>query len=169
MGELRPELVPPRLDTAKIERLTRLAEEIIDLINARREFRPLLARFNVEAGTELTPGDFLASAGAMETRDFVERALMPKPGRVANITYDELLEVMTRVCEAQGSDSDIQFWIDLLQAHVPYRSVWNLIYWPFGCPPPDDAPSLTPKELLDAALANRPPAISPHVARPFRP
>ena len=169
MADLRRALMPPPLDPAKVDRLARLADEIIELINTRCEFRPSMARFNVEAGTDLTPGDFLAAAGVTETREFVKRVLTPKPERVPNITYDELLELMTRVCEGNGEESEIQFWIDLLQAHVPYRSVSNLIYWPFGCPPPDGAPTLTPKELLDAALANRAPVMPSGVARPFRP
>jgi hypothetical protein len=159
MRHLRAELLPPQPDHAKVKRLTRVADQIIELIDTRGEFRPLLARFNVEAGIDLTPLDFLAAAGSVPTEEFVKRALTPPPQRVPDITYDELLEVVTRICEAQGTESEIQFWIDLLQANVAYRSVSNLIYWPFGCPHPPDAPELTPKQILDAALANRAPAM----------
>src|SRR5687768_12543891 len=99
MRYLRPELLPPCLDHATVERLTRIADQIIELIDRRGEFRPLLARFNVEAGTDLTPLDFLAAAGSMAMTEFVRRALIPPPQRVPDITYDELLEVVTRICE----------------------------------------------------------------------
>ena len=155
MGYMRRELMPPVLDDATVARLARLADQVVDLIEGKGEFRPAMMRFNVEAGTDWTAADFVEGVASVGTREFAKRALTRRPGRVADVTYEELLEVVRRVMEGEGSESEIQFWIDLLQANLPVRSVSNLIYWPWGCPEPAGARKATAREVLDAALAGR--------------
>jgi hypothetical protein len=77
--KLRPELMPPPLDEAKVQRLAGLASEID---GARPgEWQEALAEFNREAGTSLAYRDFQGIYGGTTHEAWVRSVLAePWPG-----------------------------------------------------------------------------------------
>ena len=117
----------------------------------------MLEQFNREAGTTCEFEVFQGVYGAMNHDEFV-RILLSSPYEkvIPDITYDELLEIITRVYNAQGSVSHTNFWISLLEKNLPDPRISELIYWPDQYFNDDQHSNLSPKEMLDIALAVKP-------------
>lgn len=82
---------------------------------------------------------------------------MATPNIIPNITYEELLELMMRVYNATGSETEHDYWLELLEVNLRNPRLSDLIYWPgeyFG--DGNNSREMSPKELLDNALADRP-------------
>jgi len=157
--KLRDCLKPPPLDTVLVCQLARLADELNGCNPQLRDCAGLLARFNAQAQTSLRREDFHFS-GAIDSETFVRQVLTPSPRKIDDITYDELLELVTRIVNADGDEHELRYWLELVEANVPDYRVAELIYWPdqyFGAAPlPED---LTPRAILDIALAAQPSSI----------
>src|SRR5581483_10919123 len=128
--DLRKELMPPALDESHVVRLARLADQIVDRIDRGVDPDPLIAAFNEQAATALTRSDFHAFPGCSDATTFVRDALTLPPPRIPDIGYDELLELVTRVCTASGTEHENNYWLELLEANIPDPQLSDLIYWP---------------------------------------
>jgi hypothetical protein len=153
MMELRPALMPPAFDESWVARLAKLAARIDGA--APGQWEEWLEEFNRDAGTRFTFADFRGIYGGMEHETWVRQVLSGSAViKIPDITYDELLELLTRVCRAAGVEHENYFWLRLLEANLPDRRLSDLIFWPgnyFG--DGDNSRHLSPKEILDIALA----------------
>jgi hypothetical protein len=55
----------------------------------------------------------------------------------------------------------VNFWLELHQANVPDPDVSDLIFWPNVYFKDENAPDLTPEQIVDIALSYRPTAPLP--------
>ncbi len=153
--ELRPELMPPRLDEAKIARLAKLAAQI-DGANPG-QWEDQLAEFNREAGTTFAFKDFQGIYGGQEHETWVRNVLSaPFQKRLPDITRPELVELVRRVNLAEGQEHEIYFWLKMLEQNLPDPRVSDLIFWPgeyFG--DGDNSRKFTPEQLVDIALSKK--------------
>ena len=116
--ELRAELRPPVLDEAKVKRLSRLAATLDGARTDRSD--ELVARFNAEAGTSYGFQDFHGIYGVCDRETWVRSVLHSSAiKRIADITFDELVELTRRVLTTNGNEEEINFWVNLLSANVP--------------------------------------------------
>jgi hypothetical protein len=150
---LRPELMPPALDEARVARLAKLAARIDG--GRPGQWEECLDEFNRKAGTAFTFSDFQGIYGGTDHETFVRQALSePAVRKVPDVTEEELLELLRRVCGAEGAEHEIAFWLRLLEANLPDPRLSDLIFWPgeyFG--DGNDARQLSPREILDIARA----------------
>jgi len=151
--DLRPELLFPQLDESKVNRL---ADRAASLDGARPgEWEEELAEFNELAGTSLEFPEFQGISGGMEHDTWVRNLLcMPYAGKQLNLTHDEMLEMIGRLCRAEGQEHERFFWIKLLETNLDPR-ISDLIFWPgeyFG--DGDNSRDLSPQEILSVALAS---------------
>lgn len=153
---MRKELMPPEFDENKVRKLSALAERLDgcrDDFDNCEEFR---REFNYLAGADLQKEDFHFS-GWTDAETFVRRVLTPRPQKISDISYDEMLEIITRICHFEGTEHEIDYWIDFLAIQLSNPHLSDLIYYPqqyFG-----DATAksdMSPKEILDAAITNKP-------------
>lgn len=149
--ELRPELMPPLLDEAKVARLAELANQLDGA--APGHWEDALAELNRLAGTSLTFEDLQGIYGAKEHEDFVRRVLYmqwvrPSPG----LSHAEMTEIVSR---AMGGGTDRDFYLQLFQANCKHPSGSDLIDWPNLVPelPQDREP--TAEEIAALALRGR--------------
>jgi hypothetical protein len=63
-------------------------------------------------------------------------------------TKQELIALVQRILDCEGSEGDIDVWLDEFQASVPHPAASDLIYY--------DAQERTAEEIVDLALAYRP-------------
>jgi hypothetical protein len=150
---LRPELLFPPLDEARVARLARLAARIDGAHPGQWEED--LEEFNRGAGTNLAFADFQGVYGGQDHDTWV-RSVLAEPFQkpIADITRDEFLELIRRVSAALGKEHEIAFWLGLLEANLPGRRISDLIFWPgdyFG--DGDNSRELTPEQILDIAQA----------------
>jgi hypothetical protein len=119
------------------------------------EVEPLLARWNARAGVPYTHSEFKTYYGAVDCETFVAGMLLGAPALVADLTYDELREVLRAVLAHELSEAVDSYYLNWLEANLPDADVTGLIYctsdW-FG----DLAllhAELSPDQLLAYALA----------------
>lgn len=149
--DLRSELQFPALDEVRVRRLAELAA-IID--GARPgEWEDELAEFNRMAGTSLQFAEFQGISGGMDHDTWVRNVLsQPIAERHYELSPNDMLEIITRLCKAAGEEHERCFWVRLLETNLDPR-ISDLIYWPgeyFG--DGDNSRSMSPEEILDTAL-----------------
>lgn len=149
--ELRPELMPPVLDEAKVRRLADLAARL-DGANPGL-WEGDLADFNRVAGTALPIEAFQGIYGAEDHEDWVRRALYrrslaPSP----DLSRAEMAEIVSRVI---ACDASRDFYLELFLVNCAHPSGSDLIFWPDLVPdlPKDREP--TAEEIADLALRGR--------------
>jgi hypothetical protein len=151
--EIRPELMPPALDAAKVARLAKLAAEIDGARPGQWEDQ--LAAFNAEAGTSFEFADFQGIYGGQDHDTWVRWVLaVPHKRRLPDITRAELVELARRVKKADGAEHEINFWLDMLALNIPDPRVSDLIFWPgeyFG--DGDNRRDLSAEQVVDIALS----------------
>lgn len=161
--DLRPELMPPRLDDALIARLADLAATID---GARPgEWEEELAEFNRAAGTNLEFPEFQGIYGGEEHETWVRRILLRRSAkRVPNVTRAELVEIVRRAMP-QNRDPAYEAYMAIFDANVPRPGASNLICYPpdydaatnsWGGGRPMGEYDPTPEQIVDWALAGRP-------------
>jgi hypothetical protein len=159
--ELRPELMPPTLDEAKIRRLSELAARL-DGANPG-QWEDDLSAFNEIAGTTLTIEDFQVIYGAEEHETWVRRVLVEKAVRpVVDVTRSELTEVIRRAMPQNGYP-DHEAYMALFDANVPMFRASNLIFYPpdydhatntWGGGRPMGEYDPTPEQIVEWALTS---------------
>ncbi len=148
--ELRAELRFPTLDDARVQRLAELASKID---GARPgEWEDELVEFNRLADTSLDFAVFQGFSGGMEHDTWVRTVLSePFTGKPLELSRDEMLEIITRLCTAAGEEHELVFWIKLLERNLDPR-ISDLIYWPgeyFG--DGNNSRRMSPEEILETA------------------
>ena len=127
--ELRPELMPPALDEAKVRHLAELAAGI-DGANPG-QWEEDLAEFNRVAGMSLAFEDFQGIYGAEEHETWVRRVLVQQVVRpVVDVTRSELAEIVRRAMPGNGYE-DYEAYMAVFDANVPLPGASNLIFYPY--------------------------------------
>jgi hypothetical protein len=127
--DLRPELMPPTLDSALLARLARLAARLDGAAPGQCEDE--LAEFNRLAHTTLALVDFQGIYKAEDHEDWVRRMLYyhqikPAPG----VTRAELAEVVRRAMPQNGYFGEHEGYMAVFDANVPLKRASNLIFYP---------------------------------------
>ncbi|BFH62866.1 bacteriocin immunity protein [Paenibacillus azoreducens] len=65
----------------------------------------------------------------------------------------ELLELVEKIMQADGSEQEIDEMIDVLERNVPHPQVSDLIFW--------NEKELTPEEIIEEAMNYKPIIIPP--------
>jgi len=149
--ELRPILTPKPLseqDKRALVELLRRIEEALE--SGAEEAASAIDEFNEKTERDYRPEHFFEYWEAMSAEEFVEAAYFKSPGRVADITREELIEVVRRAMKVIAHQS---FYMELFDDNVPRPAASNLIFYP-----PDDQQDVgtwdpTPEEIVDLALS----------------
>lgn len=154
---IRPELQPPKRDRKTIDRLTRLAEQVVAAVDAGLPYASLITEFNTATHRNFTVGDFMGAASSMTMREFARGALMPEPRRVEGVTQEDFLEIIrhvrNRAIEGRVSESELSYYIGFLATNIPNPHISNLLF---------HADHLqTAEQVLDEAMRYRPFAMPP--------
>jgi hypothetical protein len=149
--ELRPELMPPALDEAKVRHLADLAARL-DGANPG-QWEDDLTEFNRVAGTSFAIADFQGIYGAEDHEDWVRgvlyrQSLAPR----ADLSRAEMAEIVSRV-RACGRGHD--FYLELFLVNCKHLSGSDLLFWPnlVSELPQDREP--TAEEIADLAIRGR--------------
>jgi hypothetical protein len=147
--ELRLELMPPALDGAKVARLAKLASRLDGAQPGRWEDD--LAEFNRLAGTAIPIEEFQGIYGAEDHEDWVRRVLYRQSLAPADVSRQELIEIVSRAMPGNGNP-DYDFYLELFLVNCKHPSGSDLIFWPNLVPelPQDREP--TAEEIADLAI-----------------
>ena len=64
------------------------------------------------------------------------------------LTREELINLVNKIVECEGSEEEIDEMIDMVKKYVPYPDISDLIYW--------NEEELTPEQIVDKALEYKP-------------
>lgn len=125
---LRPELLPPKLDEALIARLADLASKID---GARPgEYDEWLKEFNELSQENIPFENFQGIYGGEDHADWVRRVInarLIKP--VPDVSRGELIEIVRRAM-LQNGYPDYEVYMAIFDANVPRAHASNLIFYP---------------------------------------
>lgn len=146
--ELRAELSPPIVPPERLTEIARAVEAIEAMLRRGEPADGAIAALAEATGHRLDdPGDF-AYQGSMSLEEFALQLARPAWPRVADITRDELAEIVRR---GRGTGPDSDYYLLLLQANVPFPHVSDLIFY--------SPTELDAEEIVERALAYRPMAL----------
>ena len=64
------------------------------------------------------------------------------------LTREELINLVNRIVECEGSEEEIDEMIEIVKRNVPHPEISDLIYW--------NEEELTPEQIVDKALNYKP-------------
>ncbi|WP_243526302.1 bacteriocin immunity protein [Bacillus pseudomycoides] len=64
------------------------------------------------------------------------------------ITKEELISLVRKLVECEGTEEEIDEMIEVVERNVPHPEVSDLLYW--------NDEELTPEQIVDIALAYKP-------------
>jgi len=64
------------------------------------------------------------------------------------LTREELINLVSKIIECEGSEEEIDEMIEVVKRNVPYPDISDLIYW--------SEDELTPEQIIDKALNYKP-------------
>lgn len=64
------------------------------------------------------------------------------------LTREELINLVNRIVECEGSEEEIDEMIEVVKRNVPHPEISDLIYW--------NDEELTPEQIVDKALEYKP-------------
>ncbi|MFF2198737.1 hypothetical protein [Streptomyces sp. NPDC058157] len=150
--DLRPELLPPPVSRQRLNELCAEVGRIAELLVARPEVAgEAIAAFNAMTGHDYEALDFAEYDGSRSLEQFAREAARPARPVVADITRDELVEIVRRLLTA-SAESD--HYLRLLEANVPHPRVSNLVFHPS-----DILQDPSAEQIVDEALSYRPIAL----------
>lgn len=150
--DLRPELLPPPVSTQRLEELSHEIDRIAGLLaDGSEEADEAIRTFNTLTGHDYTAYTFTEYWRSRDLEDLAREAARPARPRVADITRDELVEIVRRILAV---DPEIDYYLLLLEANVLHPEVANLIFYP-----PDGLQDASAEEIVDEALKYRPIAL----------
>jgi hypothetical protein len=150
--DLRPELLPPPVSRQRLDELSCEIDRIADLLAVRSEAADKAVRaFNAMTSHDYVAFDFAHYHGSSSAEEFAKEAARPARPRVADITRDELVEIVRRVLVASP---ETDYYLRLLEANVLHPAVSGLIFHP-----PEDLRDASAEEIVDEALRYRPIAL----------
>lgn len=134
--DLRAELTPPQVSRQRLDELCSEILHIADLVLCGSGSADEgITAFNARTGHNYVALDFAEYDGSRNLVEFALEAARPARPRIADITTDELVEIVRRLL---ASDPESDYYLRLLEANVSHPRVSDLIFHP-------------PAELLDAS------------------
>ncbi|KIZ17585.1 hypothetical protein [Streptomyces natalensis] len=150
--DLRPELLPPPVNRQRLDELCAEVERIADLLEAAPEVAgEAIAAFNAMTGHDYLALDFAEYHGSRSLEEFAREAARPARPVVADITRDELVEIVRRLLIAAPESG---YYLRLLEANVSHPRVSNLVLHPS-----DHLQGASAEQIVDEALTYRPVAL----------
>jgi hypothetical protein len=149
--ELRPELCPPVVGPRRIAELRAAVEAIEGMLDRGESADAAIDAFNAETGHGYDAAYFRCYWESRSIEDLALEAARPARPRVAEVTRDELIEIVRRI---QATDDDQEYYVRLLQTNVMHPGITDLIFWP-----PPEMIDASPETIVDAALRYRPIAL----------
>jgi hypothetical protein len=151
---MRPEVLNSVSDNRRLDAATAIAREIYRLHEAGGDYAPQLQEFARILGKSVPQFDVDAAFGSISPESFAEGLLMDRSRMPKDLSESEMLELIERICKADGTESQISYWLNCLEVNAGDDRISDLIFWPgeyFGGD--DNGRELTPHEILRTAMA----------------
>ncbi|MDH1089262.1 hypothetical protein [Pantoea brenneri] len=124
---------PASVSRKKIAQLASQAQQILAKIDAgtdpqESELTMMIADWNAQVTHPYGYSDFRDFSSSMDASDFTRIAINPIKF-YADFSWDELVQTINFICNAEGKDAEQHFAISLLEKNFDANPS-DLIYWP---------------------------------------
>jgi hypothetical protein len=156
---MRPELLKPVRAKRHLRTAIATARELYALHEAGGDCSKRLPELSEIVGHPVSVPDLHSAFGSVSPEDFAEDLLRRRSAIPTDLSDAEMLELIERVCNGDGTDSQICHWLNCLEVNTGDERLSDLIFWPgiyFG--DDDNGRELTPEEILRTARAKGLPA-----------
>jgi len=129
-----------------------LAYQIYRLHEAGADYSAELRQLGQLAGRIISLQQVMAAFGSISPETFARKSLVDWHSLPADATEAEMLEMLELICQAKGTEFQVEYWVECLRINTGDDRLSDLIFWPdeyFGKPVPQD---LSAEEILDVAL-----------------
>ncbi|HEY4370503.1 MAG TPA: hypothetical protein VGN52_01070 [Burkholderiales bacterium] len=150
---MRAELLDPLHGDTDLKETVLLAKEIYRLFEAGVDYSEELDEVAQTVGRTTSSFDVHSAFGSVSPETFARLILIGRKSVPSDLNHAEMLERVERVCHANGSESDITYWIDCLRVNTGDKRISDLIFWPgeyFA--DGDNSRELTPVGILTTAV-----------------
>ena len=126
-------LQPAKVNRQKLQQLADMAEEILSQIDngAKEEdagLKMLIDSWNSQVINPYAFSDFRDFSSWTSAKDFTRMAFNQEK-YVADLTWDELIQIIQFVCQAEGKESEQSYSLGVLEKNFDANPS-DLIYWP---------------------------------------
>ncbi|GAB2635360.1 hypothetical protein ABI214_25230 [Prescottella soli] len=150
--DLRAELLPPSVSQQRLDELCREISRIADLVLCGSESAGQeIEAFNARTGHDYAALDFVEYDESRDLAEFALEVARPVRPRIADMTTDELVEIVGRIL---AGDPDSDYYLRLLDANMAHPRVSDLIFHP-----PAELRDASAEQIVDEALRYRPIAL----------
>lgn len=111
-----------------VARMCELCDAIEDADDEDRD--RLLAQWHEQAQRRCEAVEFKTYWKATDKESFVREVLSPQPELVDDLTYAEVVAVYEFVASAEGTEDEIQYYLNWLDVQFPNSNLSDLIFWP---------------------------------------
>ena len=136
-----------------------LAEHILLIERSIQENSPrvlfYIRTFSAFTGRDYDYTWFKSFRDTVTIEEFVAEASQPPPKRYADITTEELIEIVRRALPGDESfeAEHASFYVELFEANVNMRNAGDLLYFPPPWKSQNMAWNPTPEEIVEIALS----------------
>ncbi|WP_128003557.1 hypothetical protein [Piscinibacter defluvii] len=130
----------------------RLSLRIYALHEAGSDYSLELQQLGRAAGRVISRQQVFGAFGSIAPETFARKVLVNWSALPTGATEAEMLEMLELICQAKGSEFQVEYWVQCLRANTGDERLSDLIFWPdeyFGRPIERE---LSAKEILDVAL-----------------
>jgi len=145
----------PTASNSALPDAERLAYRIYEMHEAGSDYSAELKHLGRLAGRIISHQQVIGAFGSINADTFARKCLVNWNALPASATEDEMLEMLQQVCEAKGTEFQVEYWVECLRVNTGDDRISDLIFWPdeyFGKPVKNE---LSTKEILDVALRRK--------------
>lgn len=149
---MRPHLFDPVALDPALPAAQKLAREIYSLHEAGASYTAELRQLGLLVGRIISLQQVTGAFGSIDPETFAQKCLVDWHALPTDATEAEMLEMLELVCEAEGSEFQIEYWVECLRVNTGNDRLSDLIFWPdeyFGKPTTKE---LSAEEILAVAL-----------------
>ena len=114
-----------------------LAQQIYGLHEAGAEYSSELRQLGKLVGRIISLQNVMGAFGSINPTTFARKCLVNWNALPSDATEDEMLEMLQLICEAKGSEFQVEYWVQCLRVNTGDDRISDLIFWPdeyFGRP-----------------------------------
>ncbi|STU98080.1 Uncharacterised protein [Klebsiella pneumoniae subsp. pneumoniae] len=149
---------PAKISRQKLKELADVAEEILSQIDSGADeddagLKALIDDWNRQAVNPYEFSDFRDFSSWTSAKDFTRMAFNQEK-YIEDLTWDELVQIISFVCNAEGKESEQSYALGLLEKNFDANPS-DLIYWPNEWFQDEDMlhVDLTPEEIAGYLIA----------------
>ena len=151
---MRSEILDPTTGNSSLQEAIALSDQIYRLHEEGQDYSAPLRRLARIAKRPIGPYAVLAAFGSIKPITFAKKQLVDWNALPNDLTEEEMLDLIQRVCQSSGSEFQTEYWIECLRMNTGDENISDLIFWPGEYfQDGDNSRELAPSEILRTALA----------------